>query len=88
MLKGGYRIVDFKSVALTTGGAAVTIEGVFDSVKNTYKKPTLLSGVIIDDKEYPDEYSVFELDDSVYKCAIHGTTTITVAEGDLVTVTE
>ena len=88
MNKGGYRIVDFKSTKLTTGGSAVVIEGIFKAVKNVYKKATLLSGVIIDNVEYPDEYGVFELDGSDYKIAIHGTTTITVKSNDSVTVTQ
>ena len=88
MNKGGYRIVDFKSTKLTTGGGAVVIDGVFNAVKNDYKKATLLSGVIIDGTEYPDEFGVFELDGSDYKIAIHGTTTITIKANDSVTVTE
>ena len=62
MNKGGYRIVDFRNVALTTGAAAVTIEGVYEAVANIYGKATLISGLIIDGVHYPDEFGVFELE--------------------------
>lgn len=88
MIKGGYRIVDFKDVKLTVGGGAVTIPGIFDAVRNTYRKATLLSGLVIGNTTYPDEFGVFELDGSDYKIAIHGTTTITVSPNDGVKVTE
>lgn len=87
MNKGGYKIIDFKNVKLTVGGAGVTIPGIFEAVKNTYRKATLLSGLIIGDTVYPDEFGLFDLNGSSYKTVIHGTTTITITPADLVTVT-
>lgn len=88
MNKGGYRIIDFKDINMTVGGAGVTIPGIFEAVKNIYRKATMLSGLVIGGVEYPDQYGVFKLAGSDYKITINGTTTITVKSNDLVTVTE
>lgn len=87
MKKGGYKIIDFKNIKFTAGGAGITIPGIFEAVKNTYRKATMLSGLIIGSTEYPDEYGVFNLDGTNYKVVINGTTTITITPADLVTVT-
>ena len=46
-IKGGYKIIDFKNTAITTG-AGVAIKGIYESIENNYGKMTIASGLNID----------------------------------------
>lgn len=52
-IKGGYKIINFKGIPLNKE-SKVTIEGIYDSIKNSYRKPLLFSGVNIEGIIYPD----------------------------------
>ena len=52
-IKGGYKIIDFKNTAITTG-VGVVIKGIYESIENNYGKMTIASGLNIDGIEYPD----------------------------------
>ena len=88
-MRGGYIIIDFKGVALTSGQAA-TVPGSYAAAENPYKKATLVSGLTVGDTEYPDFYATFAEGENGYSAAatVSGDSiTIAVAEGDSVTVT-
>lgn len=50
--KGGYKIIDFGGVALTSGTEA-TIPGVYDAIESTNKR-TVVSGLVVGGTEYND----------------------------------
>lgn len=60
-MKGGYKIIDLKNTPLTSGQEA-SIEGLFENVKNTYKKALMVSGLTVSDISYPDFFAVFIAD--------------------------
>lgn len=85
MIKGGYKIIDFKDVPFETGGDTMTIEGIYDNVKASYRKPLLLSGLNIDSIEHNDVYATPTLSGSNYVFTIYGKT-ITITNTDVVSV--
>lgn len=84
MLKGGYHIVDFRDVNITTG-TGVTVAGVYESIEENHRKAILISGVTIDGVEKPDCFVDCEIADSNYTFTAYGKT-FTVTNADLVTV--
>lgn len=87
--RGGYRIVNMRGYALTSGEEA-NVPGTFASVRNNYKKATLVSGLTVGDVEYPDFYAPFVEGESSFTTSVvigGDTVDISVADGDDVTVT-
>lgn len=87
MIKGGYKIIDFKDNPLTTGGAATTIIGIYDSIKGSYRKPLLLSGLTIDGIKRNDVYAPATVSGTNFVFTAYGKT-ITITDTDAVTVVE
>lgn len=85
MIKGGYKIIDFKDVPFETGGSTMTIEGIYDTVEGSYRKPLLLSGLNIDGTEHNDIYAMPTLSGSNYVFTAYGKT-ITITDTDAVSV--
>lgn len=85
MIKGGYKIVDFRDNPLTTGGGAVTIEGIYDTVEASYRKPLLLSGLTIDSTEHSGTFAQPSISGSNYMFTVYGKT-ITITDADAVSV--
>lgn len=54
MRKGGYHIINLKDQPLSA--EAVIIKGLYNDIEGSYRKPLLLSGIIIDGVEKPDTY--------------------------------
>lgn len=54
-IKGGYKIINFKGIPLNKD-SKVTIDGIYDSIKKSYRKPLLFSGVNIEHVIYPDMF--------------------------------
>lgn len=89
MAKGGYRIIDFKKAALTSGTEA-NIAGAFDAATNSYGKATLVSGLVVGGIEYPEFFAPFAGSSETVSAAVvigGNTITIEIATGDDVTVT-
>lgn len=89
MVKGGYKIIDFKNTAFTSGQEG-TIAGIYDAISNPYNKATMVSGLIVGDTAYPDFFAPFIAGKGSYTTAevVGGNTvTITIDEDDNVTVT-
>lgn len=85
MIKGGYKIIDFKDIPLTTGGEAITIAGIYGSIGGSYRKPLLLSGLTIDGTERNDVYAPATVSGSNFVFTAYGKT-ITITNTDAVTV--
>lgn len=68
-MKGGYRIIDFKRTALTSGEPA-TIPDIFEAVTNPYGKALQVTGLVVGDVVYPDFYAVFVADSDVYDASL------------------
>lgn len=85
MIKGGYKIIDFKDTPLTTGGEATTIAGIYGSIEGSYRKPLLLSGLTIDGIERNDVYAPATVSGSNFVFTAYGKT-ITITGADAVTV--
>lgn len=52
-MRGGYQIINFQNVPITTGTAA-TIPGIYNAIKGSYNKATMFSGMVLDSAEVPD----------------------------------
>lgn len=87
MIKGGYKIIDFKDTLFTTGGATMMIDGIYDTIEASYRKPLLLSGLNIDGTECNDVYATPTVSGTNYVFTAYGKT-ITIQDTDAVTVTE
>lgn len=53
--KGGYKIIDLKGIDLRDGG---TISGIYESIEGSYRKPILLTGIVIDEVEKNDVFVI------------------------------
>ena len=88
-MRGGYRIIDLAGTPLTSG-TQDTIKGVYDAVKNPYKKATMVSGMVVGDVAYPEFYAPFVENSETYVTSVvigGATISIEVAEQDKITVT-
>ena len=92
MFKGGYKLIDFKEnkIVLTT---PTTIKGVYDAIEHNYRKPTLITGLVIENVEKGDTFVNFEHGENVYNGLLGMTTNdkalfITITNNDVVTITE
>ena len=85
--KGGYMILDFKDVAITSG-TPVTIPGVFAALEGSYRKPVILSGLNVDGTAYQDLHvnPVIASDDYVIDLSGIGLVSCTITDEDAVTV--
>ena len=87
--KGGYRIVDFKGAALTSGSEA-NVPGTYEAAVNAYGKATLISGLVVGDVVYPDFFAPLVSNSGTMEGSVvigESTISISIAEGDDVTVT-
>ena len=66
MFKGGYHIVDFKNSEFTTEKATNIINGVYESIKGSYGKPLVLSGLNFDSEVYKDTFISVRIEESKY----------------------
>lgn len=86
MKKGGYKIIDFKDINITTG-TGVTVVGVYEDIEKSYRKAILLSGITVDGVEKPDCFVDCEISDGNYNFTAYGLTWVITKE-DLVTATK
>ena len=80
---GGYRIVDFNDVNITT--EPVKIDGIYDKIKGT-RKVLLLSGVVLNGTEKHDCFVQVNVTDSNYTVTIYNGT-LTITQDDMVSFT-
>ena len=85
MFKGGYKLIDLHNVNLKTG-VGTTIKGIYDAIKSSYRKPLVLTGVVLDSVEVSDLFVNITVDSGNYKITVP-TGEIVVTKSDLVTYT-
>ena len=84
-IKGGYKLIDLKDSKLTVG-EGVTVKGIYNSIKNSYNKLLILTGINIDGIERNDVFIDFAVNSVNYVANISATEKITITNADLVTV--
>ena len=85
MFKGGYKLINLHNVNLKTG-VGTTINGVYDAIKSSYRKPLILTGVVLGSVETNDTFVNVTIDNGNYKMNVP-TGVIVVTKADLVTYT-
>lgn len=85
-IKGGYKLIDLKDNKLTIGGDGITVKGIYNSIKNSYNKPLILTGINIGGVERNDIFIDFAFNSGNYVANISPTEKITITNADLVTV--
>lgn len=83
-LKGGYKIIDFKDINLVTG-IGIRINGVYDAIKNNYRKAILISGISIDGVKMADSFVELLVVSGDYTGTLYGKT-LTITDTDAVTI--
>lgn len=81
--KGGYKIVSLYGNDLTSADP-FTIDGLYASLENSYKKPILVTEIVIDGEKEQDAYAVVKKNDSGYSIEVYGYA-LTVTDEDSVT---
>lgn len=84
MVKGGYKIVNFKGTNITSENGA-TVSGVYESLENNYRKAVMISGVVVDGTEHNDIFIDVSVSGSDYTFTAYGKT-FTVTNEDKITV--
>lgn len=82
MIKGGYKIINLKNVAIDTENGT-TLTGIYNDIENNYRKPLLLSGVVIDGVEKADTFINVIVSDGNYTFSTYGKT-YTISSDDLI----
>ena len=67
---GGYKIIDLKNKSITTTG--VTIDGIYKEIEGSYRKPLLLTHVVINGVEKNDAFVNVIVQTSIYKFSLYG----------------
>lgn len=83
-IKGGYKLIDLKDNKLTIGGDGITVKGIYNSIKNSYNKPLILTGINIGGAERNDVFIDFAFNSGSYVANISATEKITITNTDLV----
>lgn len=86
-IKGGYKLIDLKDNKFTVGSSGITVKGIYNSIKNSYNKPLILTGIIIGGVERNDIFIDFTVNSGNYVANISATEKITITNADLVTIT-
>lgn len=82
MKKGGYKIIDLKDNDLKTSETnGITIDGLYEAIENSYRKPLLLSGLVIEGVEKNDVFVNPSVSGGDYTLETYGYT-ITVTSDD------
>lgn len=84
MKRGGYHVIDFGDVNITTDGGA-TIAGIYESIEGSYRKAILVSGVTIDGVEQRDTFVNPVSADNNFSFLAYGKT-FTIANDEKVTI--
>lgn len=84
MKRGGYKIVDFEDINITTADGAIVI-GIYESIESSHRKAIMISGVTIDGVEKPDCFIDCEVSDGNYTFSAYGKT-FTITNADKITI--
>ena len=67
---GGYKIIDLKNKSITTTG--VTVDGIYEEIEGSYRKPLLLTHIVINGVEKNDAFVNVVIQASIYKFSLYG----------------
>ena len=67
---GGYKIIDLKNKSITTTG--VTVDGIYKEIEGSYRKPLLLTHIVINGVEKNDAFVNVVVQASSYKFSLYG----------------
>lgn len=67
---GGYKIIDLKNKSITTTG--VTIDGIYKEIEGSYRKPLLLTNIVINGVKKNDAFINVVFQTSIYKFSLYG----------------
>ena len=67
---GGYKIIDLKNKSITTTG--VTIDGIYKEIEGSYRKPLLLTNIVINGVAKNDAFINVIVQTSIYKFSLYG----------------
>ena len=67
---GGYKINDKKNKSITTTG--VTVDGIYKEIEGSYRKPLLLTHIVINGVEKNDTFVNVVVQTSIYKFSLYG----------------
>ena len=67
---GGYKIIDLKNKSITTTG--VTVDGIYKEIEGSYRKPLLLTHVVINGVDKNDAFVNVIVQTSIYKFSLYG----------------
>ena len=92
MFKGGYKLIDFKENNIVLD-KQTNIKGVYDAIEHNYRKPTLITGLVIGNVKKEDTFVNFEHGENAYNGLLgmraNGKVLfITITNNDVVTITE
>lgn len=88
MANGGYKIVSLENYNFTLGTKHI-IAGVYDRIESAYRKPILLSDIVIGSAELPDSFVTFTVSSTDYIGVLYVVPTdATKAEFYTVTITD
>lgn len=82
-MNGGYKVVDFKDVNITTADGA-TVVGVYEEIEGSHRKAILVSGVTLDGVEQRDTFVDPVVNSGSYTFTAYGKT-FTITHDDKVT---
>ena len=86
MRNGGYQLIDLLDRNLDpTGHAPAVIEGIYDKIERSYRKPILLTGVTIDKVEKHDAFVTVQVAVGGSYHLIYGSNYIEISKQDEVT---
>lgn len=84
--KGGYKIVSLNGNDLASGDSFV-VSGLYENLVNSYKKPILVTEIVIDGEKQQDSFAVVKQSDGGYTIDVYGYA-LTVTSEDSVTIAE
>ena len=67
---GGYKIIDLKNKSVTTTG--VTVDGIYKEIEGSYRKPLLLTHIVINGVEKNDAFVNVVIQATIYKFSLYG----------------
>ena len=68
--KGGYKIVSLNGNDLASGDSFV-VNGLYENLVNSYKKPILVTEIVIDGEKQQDSFAVVKQSDGGYKIDVY-----------------
>lgn len=85
-MNGGYKVIDFKNTNLsTTSENGVAINGIYEAIENSYRKPLIASGIVIEGVEKNSVTVEITSGENSYSFTVYGKT-ITITNSDIVTI--